>query len=114
MGDVFLLSNLSRPHRLIELSNTTQMASRTLAENSRIIHSGIAPSAVGPCASSNGSPLRNSCFARHLNQTGTQHEDRSTSSAFAPSSAQTRIACLFWPRHLGCQPLKPRHKASAN
>src|ERR1019366_2042966 len=35
MGDVFLLSNLSRPHRLIELSNTTQMASRTLAENSR-------------------------------------------------------------------------------
>src|ERR1019366_5811578 len=36
MGDVFLLSNLSRPHRLIELSNTTQMASRTLAENSRL------------------------------------------------------------------------------
>jgi hypothetical protein len=32
MGDVFLLSNLSRPHRLIELSNTTQMASRTLAD----------------------------------------------------------------------------------
>jgi hypothetical protein len=34
---VFLLSNLSRPHRLIELSNTTQMASRTLAENSQLI-----------------------------------------------------------------------------
>src|ERR1017187_10056857 len=28
----------------------------------RIIHPGIAPSAVGPCASSNGSPLRNSCL----------------------------------------------------
>src|ERR1035441_5319445 len=37
MGDVFLLSNLSRPHRLIELSNTTQMASRTLAENSTVL-----------------------------------------------------------------------------
>src|ERR1017187_2340829 len=33
MGDLILLSNLSRPLRLIELSNATQMASRTLAEN---------------------------------------------------------------------------------
>src|ERR1017187_1083807 len=36
MGDLILLSNFSRPLRLIELSNATQMASRTLAENSRI------------------------------------------------------------------------------
>jgi hypothetical protein len=35
MGDLILLSNLSRPLRLIELSNATQMASRTLAENTR-------------------------------------------------------------------------------
>src|ERR1017187_10145616 len=34
MGDLILLSNFSRPLRLIELSNATQMASRTLAENS--------------------------------------------------------------------------------
>ena len=35
MGNVILLSNISRPHRLIELSNATQIASRTLAENSQ-------------------------------------------------------------------------------
>ena len=35
MGDALLLFNISRPRRLIELSNVTQMASRTLAENSR-------------------------------------------------------------------------------
>src|ERR1017187_4828531 len=35
MGDLILLSNFSRPLRLIELSNATQMASRTLAENSQ-------------------------------------------------------------------------------
>ena len=40
----------------------------------RPTHSGTARSAAQPCASSNGSPLRNSCFARHLNQTGAQHE----------------------------------------
>jgi hypothetical protein len=38
MGDLILLSNFSRPLRLIELSNATQMASRTLAENSRFIY----------------------------------------------------------------------------
>ena len=38
MGDVILLSNLSRPRRLIELSNATQMESRTLAEKSRCMH----------------------------------------------------------------------------
>ena len=31
-----LLFNISRPLRLIELSNATPMVSRTLAENSRI------------------------------------------------------------------------------
>jgi hypothetical protein len=36
MGDVILLANISRPHRLLELSNAPQMASRTLAENSRM------------------------------------------------------------------------------
>jgi hypothetical protein len=34
---VLLLFNISRPRRLIELSNVTQMASRTLAENSPLI-----------------------------------------------------------------------------
>jgi hypothetical protein len=37
MGVVLLLFNLSRPRRLIELSNVTQTASRTLAENSLCI-----------------------------------------------------------------------------
>ena len=36
MEDVILLANISRPHRLIELSNAPQMASRTLAENSQL------------------------------------------------------------------------------
>src|SRR5271157_2106948 len=35
MGDALLLFNISRPQRLTELSNMTQMASRTLAGNSR-------------------------------------------------------------------------------
>jgi len=35
VGDALLLFNISRPQRLIELSNETQMPSRTLAENSR-------------------------------------------------------------------------------
>jgi len=35
-----LLFNLSRPRRLIELSNLAQTASRTLAENTRSIASG--------------------------------------------------------------------------
>jgi hypothetical protein len=34
MGNVLLRFNFSRPRRLIELSSATQMASRTLAENS--------------------------------------------------------------------------------
>ena len=36
MGDALLLFNISRPQRLTELSNVTQMASRTLAGNSQI------------------------------------------------------------------------------
>jgi hypothetical protein len=35
MGVVLFRFNIRRPRRLIELSNVTQMASRTLAENSR-------------------------------------------------------------------------------
>src|ERR1039458_1590203 len=35
MGDARLLFNMSRPQRLTELSNVTQMASRTLAGNSQ-------------------------------------------------------------------------------
>src|ERR1035437_1915568 len=34
MGDVILLFNTNRPQRVIELSNETHMASRTLAESS--------------------------------------------------------------------------------
>uniref|UniRef100_E6QLL7 Uncharacterized protein n=1 Tax=mine drainage metagenome TaxID=410659 RepID=E6QLL7_9ZZZZ len=36
ISDVPLLFNISRPQRLIELSNLTHKASRTLAENSQI------------------------------------------------------------------------------
>ena len=35
------MSNISRPHRLIELSNVAQMASRTLAENSHNSRKGV-------------------------------------------------------------------------
>src|SRR5664280_311770 len=35
MGDALLLFNISRPQRLTEFSNVTQMASRTLAGNSQ-------------------------------------------------------------------------------
>src|SRR5271165_6875705 len=38
MGDALLLFNISRPQRLTELSNMTQMASRTLAGNSRMFY----------------------------------------------------------------------------
>ena len=49
MGDVLLLFNTSRPQRLIELSNGTQMASRTLAEISQNIQSNLdfSPSPTG-------------------------------------------------------------------
>ena len=80
----------------------------------RLTHSGAAQSAVEPCASSNGSPPRNSCFALHLNQTGALHEALSTSSASARASARTRIPCLFRPKPLGCQPLQRPHTASAS
>ena len=73
----------------------------------RLTHSGTARSAAQPCASSNGSPLRNSCFARHLNQTGARHEALSTSSASARASARTQTPCLIWPRRSGRQPLQP-------
>ncbi len=77
----------------------------------RLTHSGTAQSVVEPCTSSNGSPPRNSCFARHLNQIDALHEALSTSSTSARASAHTRIPCLFRPKPLGCQPL---HKASAS
>ena len=80
----------------------------------RLTHSGTAQSAAEPCASSNGSPPRNSCFARHLNQTDALHEALSTSSTSARASARTRIPCLFRPKPLGCQPLQRPHKASAS
>jgi hypothetical protein len=38
MGVALLLFNLSRPRRLIELSNLTHTASRTSAENTRSLH----------------------------------------------------------------------------
>ena len=58
-----------------------------------LTRSGTARSAAQPCASSNGSPLRNSCFALHLNQISAQHEDLSTPSASARASARLRILC---------------------
>ena len=80
----------------------------------RLIHSGTAQPAAQPCASSNGSPLRNSCFARPLNQTGVQHEALSKSPAMVRASARSRIPCLFRSKPLRCQPLQPLHQVSAS
>src|ERR1035437_5919360 len=47
MGDVILLFNTNRPQRVIELSNETHMASRTLAESSpRSLRMDPAPSTL--------------------------------------------------------------------
>jgi site-specific recombinase XerD len=43
--------------------------------------------AAEPCASSNGSPPRNSCFARHLKWTAALHEPPSASSIQTRASA---------------------------
>jgi hypothetical protein len=67
----------------------------------RLIHSGTVQSAAEPCASSNGSLPRNSCFARRLNRTGAQHEVLLTSSVTARASARTQIPCLIWSGLLG-------------
>ena len=80
----------------------------------RTIHSGTAPSAAAPCASSSGSLLRNSCFARPLNQTGVQHEALSTSPALVRASARSRIPCLFRSKPFRCQTLQPLHQVSAS
>ena len=83
-------TQLSRHHRLqISLS-----------------HSGTAQPAVEPCTSSNGSPLRNYCFAHHLNPKSTQHEYPSASPATARASARTRSPCLICPRLLDCLSLR--------
>ena len=73
----------------------------------RPTHSGTAQSAAEPCASPNGSLLRNYCFARRRNQTGALHETLSTSSALTRASARSRILCLICPRLLGCISLEP-------
>src|SRR5277367_5964500 len=52
----------------------------------RLTQSGTAQSAVEPCTWSNGSPPRNSCFARHLHQTDALHEALSTPSTSARAS----------------------------
>ena len=89
-------TQLSRHHRLqISLS-----------------HSGTAQPAVEPCASSNGSPLRNSCFAPLLNQTSALHEALSKSAAFARASARLRIPWVIRPEPLTCQSLSPPHQRS--
>ena len=80
----------------------------------RLTHSGAAQSAVEPCTSSNGSPPRNSCFVRHLNQIDALHEALSTSSTSVRASAHTRTPCLFRPKPFGCQPLQRPQKASAS
>ena len=79
----------------------------------RPTHSGTAQSAAEPCASSNGSLPRNSCFALHLNQTSAQHEALSTSSALARASARTKIPCLIRSKPLSCQPLQAPHPPPA-
>src|ERR1035437_391679 len=79
-----------------------------------LTHSGTARSAEAPCASSNGSPPPNSCFAHHRNQTSAQHEALSISPAFARASARLRIPCLIRPKTLKCQSLKPPHQPPAS
>src|ERR1035438_2370789 len=61
----------------------------------RLTHSGTAQSAEAPCASSNGSPPPNSCFAHHRNQRSEEHEASSISSAFVRASARMQIPCLI-------------------
>lgn len=78
----------------------------------RLILSGAAQSAVEPCTLSNGSLPRNSCFVRHLNQTGTQHEALFTSSVTARASARTQIPCLILSGLLGRLSLQPSTDAS--
>jgi hypothetical protein len=80
----------------------------------RLIHSGTVQSAVEPCTSSNGSPLRNSCFALHLYRTSTRHEPLSTPSVFARASARTQIPCLNQPNLLACQSIQPTHRTLSN
>ena len=75
-------------------------------------HSGTAQAAVEPCASSNGSPPRNSCSALRLNQTDAPHETPSPSSAFARASAHTQIPCLIRPEPLAGQSLQLPHQPS--
>ena len=77
-----------------------------------LIHSGTVHSAAEPCASSNGSLPRNSCFARRLNRTGAQHEVLLTSSVTARASARTRILCRIWSVWLGWLFLQPSTDAS--
>src|SRR5271166_1652654 len=63
MGDALLLFNISRPQRLTELSNVTQMASRTLAGNSRsITHLANYPSPSLPMISSDESKESTTCL----------------------------------------------------
>ena len=93
-------SNCSAAHRKTQLR-------RHRRPQKRLIHSGTAQSAAEPCASSNGSPLHNSCFALHLNQTSALHEALSISSAFARASARLRTLCPVQPTTLRCQSLQP-------
>ena len=78
----------------------------------RLIHSGTVQSAVEPCASSNGSLPRNSCFGHRRNQTGTQHEALFKSSVTARLSERMRIPCRIWRGLLGRLPLRPSTHAS--
>jgi hypothetical protein len=67
---------------------------------------------VEPCASSNGSLPRNSCFGHRHNQTGTQHEALCKSSITARLSERMRIPCPIWRGWLGRLPLRPSTGAS--
>src|ERR1035437_3079866 len=79
----------------------------------RLIHSGTAQSAAEPCASSNGSPLPNSCFAPHLTQNGALHEHLFPSSASHRASARSQITCLICPGLLGRLSLQPSTDTSS-
>jgi hypothetical protein len=68
----------------------------------RLTQAGTARSAAESCTSSNGSPLRNYCFARRLNPKSKQLEYPPASPATARASARTRSPCLICPRLLDC------------
>src|ERR1039458_4560091 len=77
-------------------------------------HFGTAQSAVEPCTSSNGSPLRNFCFALHRNRTAVPHERLSVSPTSGRAPARMQILCLIPPESPACQGTQTPQPISEN